>query len=147
MPSASPVNAEAAVRRRWPRRVSYVAVVLIVAVLSSVGTTLWHEYSRLFRPSPPPPLAQGLSRTFTEASAQFDQRIRERFPMDSLETELIGELRGQGFKAEWTQTGQPRQAAFTQSGFPCVVAWVVSWNANEVGRLTAIQARVWPTCA
>jgi hypothetical protein len=92
--------------------------------------------------SPTPPIAQGLPKVFVP-TADFDARVRQRFPIGSSEDTLIAELRAEKFTI--TEIIDPsdqyrRNAYYESQIFPCKETWAIKWAADQ-GQITAIQGR------
>lgn len=84
---------------------------------------------------PPPKLAKGLGANVTyQPDPDWDQRLRERFPVGSEESLLLAELRRDHFVFDPTRPGH---ASYPQPRFPCRQDWRVDWKA-EGGRITEI---------
>ena len=82
----------------------------------------------------PPKLAEGLPGNVTARhDAQWDQRLRERFPVGSEESLLLAELRRQHFKVDPARGN----ASYPQPNLPCRQDWWVNWKA-EGGLITEI---------
>jgi hypothetical protein len=79
--------------------------------------------------------------TWAEASAEFDHRLKARFPAGSSEDALIAELRREGFvKYDWRyDVAQEHQAWRTENDFVCNKDAIAFWRANAAGVLTAIR--------
>jgi hypothetical protein len=92
--------------------------------------------------SPTPPIAQGLPKTFVP-TADFDARIRQRFPIGSGEGKLIAELHAENFAITEIHnlSSQYRRLAHYESHvFPCKETWTVRWVADQ-GQITGIEGR------
>lgn len=90
---------------------------------------------------PPPPLGAELPADFETARAQFNQRVKERFPAGTSEQSLLEELRQQRFHVEPASSpalGNTSYASYHAEGFPCARRWTLEWNAEQ-GRITAIE--------
>lgn len=131
-------------RKRTLVRSLSTSAIGLVAVL---GTCYWLKRpERVFLPS----LAQGLPAEFEKANEIFKTRINNTFPLGSSEAVLVQRLRGDGFK----QSGPFREnrdkpemysASFVQLGFPCKLAWVIYWHA-ENDKLTLVTSSYTGTC-
>jgi hypothetical protein len=91
---------------------------------------------------PVPKLASGLPRSFGSTS-DFDNRLKEQFPIGSSERQLTVELRLERFTPR--AGGDPGKvyqfaSVFERRDFPCHETWTVLWSA-ELGRITAISGR------
>jgi hypothetical protein len=91
---------------------------------------------------PSPELARGLPRSFGPTS-DFDQRVKERFPVGSDQQRLSAELRRQRFSNRPTTSldgAYEYVSYFDRTEFPCRETWTVLWSAN-LGSITAIAGR------
>lgn len=113
---------------------------LFLSVLTSlllVGALLLGLFLTL-RPQVPdlPRLVLDLPADETEASAEFQRRLRARFPDRSSEADLIAELTAQGFET----LPEAGLAHFAWHARPCTESWQVLWAA-ESGRLISLSGR------
>lgn len=92
-----------------------------------------------------PALLQNLTGGVQDVKAQFDRRIRERFPVGSSEEQLTAELRGADFHPAWEQKAGWRHASYDRPGLPCRTFAHVQWQA-EAGRITAISGSYSRSC-
>jgi hypothetical protein len=121
------------IRRRGRAGRGRLAALLAATALiaSVVALVLWTR-----EPVPLPGLIQGLPYAVNPevGSEAFTRRLRERFAIGSPETELIRELWLEGFLPQ-TDLGAPlRRAVFEQPGI-CRSTAIVSWSADQTGRL------------
>jgi hypothetical protein len=92
--------------------------------------------------NPVPQLARGLPRGLSPTS-DFDQRIRERFPIGSEESNLSGELHRERFSI---RSATNLDGVYQFAGYydhhelPCRESWTVLWSA-ERGKITAVGGR------
>lgn len=95
------------------------------------------------RPPPPemPALLRDLPADETAGSAEFQRRLRERFPDHSLADDLVAELNAQGFDT-WPEAGL---AHFVRHSRPCTDSWQVLWSA-ESGRLITLAGHRAQVC-
>ena len=95
------------------------------------------------RPPPPemPALLRDLPADETAVSAEFQRRLRERFPDHSLADDLVAELNAQGFDT-WPEAGL---AHFVRHSRPCTDSWKVLWSA-ESGRLITLAGHRAQVC-
>ena len=103
------------------RRTMLLAI-LIVPVLVACGTA-------------PPKLAKGLPGSNGSPYPEWDQRVRERFPVGSDERVLLTELRREHFTFDPTTAGH---ASYSSSNIACTQHWGVRWAAQD-GRITQIN--------
>ena len=95
------------------------------------------------RPPPPemPALLRDLPADETAGSAEFQRRLRERFPDHSLADDPVAELNAQGFDT-WPEAGL---AHFVRHARPCTDSWQVLWSA-ESGRLITLAGHRAQVC-
>jgi hypothetical protein len=95
-----------------------------------------------------PPIGAGLPRTFAPNSPEFDQRVKERFPVGSDEARLLLELQGEKFDiGKATGTSDPFQhtAQFESHDIACGESWTIEWN-SEAGRIRGIEGKYRQSC-
>ena len=88
----------------------------------------------------PPSLGRGLPRTFGP-TPDFDNRIKERFPVGSEESKLLAELHGERFAT--TESQDPSKpyrfsALYVAQSIACRESWRIQWNAEQ-GRIIGID--------
>ena len=74
-------------------------------------------------------------------TGQFDERVRQRFPIGSPEEVLIAQLRREEFSiGELPQTSGPYRftAAYDIHGIACKESWTIDWTAVQ-GKLTKVE--------
>ena len=107
-----------------------------------LGAALLALFLALRPPAPEmPPLLRDLPADETAGSAEFQRRLRERFPDHSLADDLVAELNAQGFDT-WPEAGL---AHFVQHARPCTDSWQVLWSA-ESGRLITLAGHRAQVC-
>jgi hypothetical protein len=130
------------------RAIGYAVSALVVLMLA-FGT--WHWLSL-------PPLVRG-------PDGKFGARVLEKFPVGTIEVNLVRELRNQGFHSPVqahdlsyrnSATGEEarirvpdpslRYSTFSSFSFPCEVTWWVLWHADQVGKVTDIRGDYGRTC-
>jgi hypothetical protein len=123
--------------------------VLVVAVL---GAGVWlFDFVRLSAPATPL-LLQGRPTSVDGKAGHewFAQRLKERFPPGSLESDMMRELWLEGFLPTTNLRADRRAAAFDsldKAGFRvCRLTANVSWTADEKGQLTAIEGDYADSC-
>ena len=81
-----------------------------------------------------PPLISNLPDNIATAAKEFDHRIQERFPVGSLETDMVSELSRQGFmpSADRGDTPSKHVYSFKRTIFPARL------SGTLFGRRTAI---------
>lgn len=82
-----------------------------------------------------PEISKDLPSNYAEGQRVFDARVRKRFPLGSPETELVAELRRQGFSIVAGTDGQ--FATFSNRSFPIETVWHVGWKSDQ-GRITDV---------
>jgi hypothetical protein len=95
------------------------------------------------RPTPQVALTANLSGAWDTVSAEFDRRIKSRFPVGSAEAEMGNELRREGFSREdWTSSvSSEHEAVRREDNWVCRQAAHVYWHADADGHVTAIEGR------
>ena len=107
-----------------------------------LGAALLALFLALRPPAPEmPPLLRDLPADETAGSAEFQRRLRERFPDHSLADDLVAELNAQGFDT-WPEAGL---AHFVRHARPCTDSWQVLWSA-ESGRLITLAGHRAQVC-
>lgn len=108
---------------------------LIYGTLITIGTILAQK--------PKVPLTANLSGTWETVSAEFDQRVRDRFPIGSSQEAMRIELREQGF----TQSDRNSAADFEQEAVRredngvCNQSARIFWRTGGEGRLIGIRGQ------
>ena len=131
------------------RLLGKLAAFACVAGIASCSTFLWQLDGRR---QPEPALIAGLPMNDGLAPAgkqEFTARLAARFPIGSREPDLVRELWLQGFKPITVLSAPERKAAFRTDLHQfnvCVADVVVSWSADDTGRLTAISGFANHTC-
>jgi hypothetical protein len=93
-----------------------------------------------------PPLARDLPEAnFGKAQAVFRDRVRSKFVVGMDESELIKELRLQGFSSPVGQYGT-KEAKFSQSRIICFLTWAVRWSTDGKGKIKNIDGDFNYTC-
>ena len=107
-----------------------------------LGAALLALFLALRPPSPEmPALLRDLPADETAVSAEFQRRLRERFPDHSLADDPVAELNAQGFDT-WPEAGL---AHFVRHARPCTDSWQVLWSA-ESGRLITLAGHRAQVC-
>jgi len=105
-----------------------------------VGTTIWNYARNLSKP--PAPLTAGLQgKTWAAASAEFDGRVKAKFPLGSFDTDMGAELVHQGFsRQDWNSSpNEEHEAVKREDNMVCNKAAHIHWRVSNEGRLTAIR--------
>jgi hypothetical protein len=82
----------------------------------------------------------------SEFSREFDDRIRERFPIGSSEDKLLTLLANEGFFPDWRSRDNPNASFFIQSGLICQKIVRVFWRADTTGALTDVHGSYESRC-
>ena len=94
----------------------------------------------------PPRIGEGLHGPVREVQAEFDRRVKARFPIGSDETALRGELVREKFVITRDRESPFRFSAVYQSGgIACVIHWRVEWSVFD-GRIAAIDGNWGQIC-
>jgi hypothetical protein len=111
-----------------------------IAAISVVGTRVWVISAQYTKPKVP--LTAGLEGGWAAMSNEFDRRVKNSFPVGSLEKLMAAELQRQGFSREdWhSSTEQESEAARREDTWMCIQAARIYWRADSEGRLTTIRA-------
>ncbi|HXY57810.1 MAG TPA: hypothetical protein VEH76_04435 [Methylocystis sp.] len=80
----------------------------------------------------------------------FSDRLRERFPVGSPETDLIYELWREGFQLKGGFDAPERVAEYDTLGkrgfVACRISGSISWAVDDHDRLTSVTGRYWAVC-
>lgn len=83
------------------------------------------------------------------ARLEFDRRVRQRFPIGSPQSDLLGYLRTWGFKqVEFVDHGfgGAMELSRSRGNFACSDRWTVAWRADAGVYITAISTRHFVAC-
>ena len=112
--------------------------------------TAWHWFSV-------PPLVRG-------PNGEFYARVQAKFPIGMAESDLVQELRHQGFPPriedhDWfglSASGEPtriragdpglKYSTFKSNIFPCETRWMVFWHADRDGKVRDIRGGYVGSC-
>ena len=72
-------------------------------------------------------------------SREFDDRIRDSFPVGTSEDALLDYLAREDFTPEWRRRDDANASVFTWNGLICSKIIRVSWRADAAGVLTAVN--------
>ena len=86
-----------------------------------------------------PEIAATLPGDEAQFSREFDERIRDRFPVGSSEDALVDYLASEHFAPEWRRRDGANAAVFVWSGLLCAKTVRVLWRADATGRLTEVN--------
>jgi hypothetical protein len=93
----------------------------------------------------PPSMGRNLDRRDTP---HFDERVRQRFPVGSDESQLEAELRSEQFSIAEIHDPANRyrmSAVHEVNGVACREDWTIRWIAEE-GKITGIEGRIRDIC-
>jgi len=86
-----------------------------------------------------PAIASTLPGDEAQFSQEFDERIRDRFPIGSSEDALVDFLTGEHFAPEWRRRDGANAAALVWSGVMCTKTVHVRWRSDATGRLAEVN--------
>ena len=86
-----------------------------------------------------PAIAAPLPGDAGRFSQEFDDRIRDRFPVGSSEDALIDFLTSERFAPQWRRRDGANAAAFVWSGLMCTKTVRVRWRSDAAGRLAEVN--------
>ena len=109
----------------------------LAAALFLVGLSFEAGRFGLFHPLPE--IAAALPGDESLFSREFDERIRERFPLGSSENKLIDFLANEGFLPDWRRRDNPSGSLFVQNGLICEKIVRVFWQADATGGLREVR--------
>ncbi|WP_308813960.1 hypothetical protein [Sphingomonas sp. GV3] len=84
-------------------------------------------------------LTTDLPSAWSDASSQFDKRVKTRFPIGSSARNLTDELGAEGFKPTWFEAGGEDGAKRDEGSFVCNIAARVFWRVGQNGAVSAIH--------
>jgi glycerol uptake facilitator-like aquaporin len=82
----------------------------------------------------------------SEFSREFDDRVRERFPIGSSEDKLLAFLTNENFFPDWRRRDNSNSSFFIQSGLVCQKIVRVFWRADAAGVLTDVRGTYESQC-
>ncbi len=85
-----------------------------------------------------PVLVMNLKGEESDYSDRLDAAVRAMFPLGSDERSLISYLKSEGFTPDWRQGGAPNVASFLHDGILCRKIVHVTWQGDDLGRLTQV---------
>ncbi len=121
---------------RWLLRLG---AVTLVAAISVVSTLIYIAAT----PTPQSSLTANLSGDWDTVSAEFDRRVKSRFPIGSTEAEMGGELRKERFsRDDWTSSASAEHEAIKrEDNWVCRQAAHIYWRVGADGHITAIKGQ------
>ena len=81
-----------------------------------------------------------------EFSREFDDRVRERFPIGSSEDKLLDFLTNENFFPDWRRRDNSNSSFFVQSELICQKIVRVFWRADAAGVLTDVRGTYESQC-
>jgi hypothetical protein len=115
-----------------------------VATLLLAGFTFVAGRGSGFRPFPE--IVATLPGDESSFSQEFDDRLRQRFPVGSSEDKLLGFLASENFVPDWRRRDDPNASFFVQNGLICQRSARVFWRADAAGTLTEIRGSYGSQC-
>jgi len=111
-------------------------------ILSATSLLFLLLYLMLFSPFPlVPEIGRDLPPKYSEGRSVFLERVKNHFPVQSNEADMIHKLEDQGF----TVNSKTKEAYFSKSRFPCQLNWRISW-LSEGGLITSVDASYGSAC-
>ena len=97
--------------------------------------------------SDPPPIGRGLPTNTRDAGVAFRERVSERFPVGSSESDLLAELHREHFAIS---PAHPLRAPYQFTALVdhpgiCRFRWIISWSAAD-NRITASEGSYSAVC-
>lgn len=132
-------------RTRW---LGFSLVLLGAAALSSCTTLVAVAINAMESP-PRVPLTSGLPWETVKLGAAFDMKVKARFPIGTLVSEMGEELRKEKFvREDWSDLpGSEHFAERYDGGAPgCNLSARVIWKSDANARLSAIRGEYSATC-
>lgn len=120
-----------------------VSMLLLLTAVLSGGIGYIFGWAQQWE-KPKPPLVRDLPGEWAKAEVEFDRRVKAEFPVGSDERALIGELRHQGFRPNWTTDGARRSANLDLSTMICAIHAEIEWTADGRGKITSIEGKYPP---
>lgn len=97
----------------------------------------------------PPPIGRNLPSEFAKARPAFDERVKTRFPVGSLVSDMLAELNRESFRVDTPAAESLADYKFSAThethNIACRVSWTVWWNA-EAGRIVAVEGDYGASC-
>jgi hypothetical protein len=118
----------------------------LVGLVASCSTLLWTLDSNRM---PEPAFLNGLPMAINPAEQPFTQRLIDRFPLGSNESDLIRELWLEGFRPVTDLKATRREASYETPLHQfnvCRTFGTVFWSADDAGRLSALTGRKLDVC-
>lgn len=97
---------------------------------------------------PTPPIGRDLPKTFAPNAPDFDNRVKQRFPIGSDDGKLLDELQRERFvitEAPDPSSHYPHSALYEGNDRACKESWTIQWAAKD-GKIAAIEGRFSQVC-
>jgi len=120
---------------------SSVVMLLVGAGVGVVATFAWQA----FQTKPLPPILQGLPHNSSEIEASLGKRLREKYPVGTLQSTLVATLSEQGFVIADRSDGH-LWAHFESSAAVCQESYLVTWVVDSEAKLTDINGGFHESC-
>jgi hypothetical protein len=93
-----------------------------------------------------PAMAATLPGAEKDFSREFDERLRQQFPIGTNEGALIAYLDSEGFAPDWPRRNEPYAAVFVRKGLLCVDTLRVVWRTESTGDLSQVDGAYASEC-
>ena len=110
-------------------------VVNFILIFTSIE--LFFEVNSLFRKKPEL-INPKNTNTISISEIEFNDLVKEKFPIGLSEKELIQELNKQGFRPGWTYENK-HHAFFKTFNIPCRFYWRIIWEVDKDGKINKIN--------
>jgi hypothetical protein len=114
------------------------------ATILSAGFAFAAGEGAAFRPFPE--IVATLPGDESEFSREFDDRLRQRFPIGSSEDKLLAFLASENFLPDWRRRDGLNASFFVQNGLICERVARVFWRADAGGALTQVRGSYESQC-
>ena len=91
-----------------------------------------------------PPIVMGMTHERKKVSAEFDERIKKKYPIGTPEAKVIGSLKRQIFKVEKKENGG--KARFDVIQIICKIGYYVHWETDDDQNIKEIKGVVGSAC-
>jgi hypothetical protein len=108
--------------------------IFAIGIVVGLAMALWWATTR-----PRSLLTTGLYPDWKVNAAQFDVRVRARFPVGTPASMLVKQLEAEGFAPTWFEANGEYGAERYEGDFVCNVAARVYWRVGQNAKLTAIR--------
>jgi hypothetical protein len=123
---------------RGGRRLVLLCGAITVSLLAIAGTSIGESFKPQFVPVP---LTTGLHGKWTDISAEFNRRIKLRFPIGSSDEDMAKELQREEFyRYDWTTSVTDQHVARREEDdLVCHKAAYVYWRVDDKHQLTSVE--------